>query len=194
MPLNNTKRNSFKDCLAWEIFEGYKHPLHIHSAYRAESWPKCSKSRDLVRLRFAIRIANRKSLAICDGVRVAILLRFEKGLKSQIARFKSAIHFTAICGICFAIWAPPDLKSLAIWILRFGALRSWRRAFPWLAAWKSPRSFEPSRSQPCKFRGLKALKADFRSLERRSWGVRGMYLESTLRIFSGQIFNPKRLF
>ena len=77
-----------------------------------------------MRLRFAIRIANRKSLAIWNqGLGAAILLRFEKGSKSQIARFdlRFEAFLTAIWGI-FLRFGLRDLKSLAIRDLWFGAL------------------------------------------------------------------------
>ena len=64
--------------------------------------PKCSKSHDLVRLRF-------------EGLGAAILLRFDKGFKSQIARFELRFEafLTAIWGIFFR-FGLRDLKSLAI--------------------------------------------------------------------------------
>ena len=63
------------------------------------------KSHDLVRLRF-------------EGLGVAILLRLEKGLKSQIARFELRFEafLTAIQGI-FLRFGLRDLKSLAIRIV-----------------------------------------------------------------------------
>ena len=83
---------------------------------------KCSKSRDLVRLQFAIRIASRKSLAIwrarrCDSAAIW------KGFKSQIARFE--LRFEAFWqrfgryswGLGLRDW-----KSLATCDLWFGAL------------------------------------------------------------------------
>ena len=48
-----------------------------------------------------------------------------------------------------------------------------QRAFPWFSDMKLPLSFEPSRSEPLKLQGLKALKAHFWSLKGHSWGIMG---------------------
>ena len=74
---------------------------------------KCSKSHDLVRLRFAIRIANHNTsdlkgsaLRFCCDLKI-------KGLKSQIARFESAILSLFLQRFLF-FGGLRDLKSLAI--------------------------------------------------------------------------------
>ena len=55
------KRQLLRSLLSDPLPEG--HPVD-RDRFSVLSQAKCSKSRDLVRLRFAIRIANRKSLAI----------------------------------------------------------------------------------------------------------------------------------
>ena len=92
------------------------------------TWPKCSKSRDLVRLRFAIRIANRKSLAIwrarrCDSAAIWKRLFFLIINRAIWTAIWSV--FASDLGDILAIWAPrfeitSDLRFV-IWSTQYMA-------------------------------------------------------------------------
>ena len=106
-----TRLKGRKEVQIFQIFRELSDSVRICGTmlmwYHSSCLAKCSKSRDLVRLRFAIRIANRKSLAIwrarrCDSA--AIWKRLQITNRAIWTAIWSV--FDSDLGDILAIWAP----------------------------------------------------------------------------------------